>query len=49
MELEENIYLVDSSENLSSIPAITLIDNSTYCFDQDIFAYVRCFFSNMSR
>lgn len=50
MEVEgsDHYYLVTEPGNLSSILPLTLIANMTYCFNEDLSAYIRCFYSNLS-
>ena len=41
VEGSDHYYLVTEPGNLSSIPPVTLIENMTYCFNEDLSAYIR--------
>ena len=44
VEGSDHYYLVTEPGNISSIPPITLIENMTYCFNEDVSAYIRLTF-----
>ena len=41
VEGSDHYYLVTEPGNHSSIPPVTLIENMTYCFNEDLSAYIR--------
>ena len=50
MEGSDHYYLVTKElSNNSSIPLITLIKNMTYCFNEDLSAYIRWATSTLER
>ena len=40
VEGSDHYYLVTEPGNHSSIPPVTLIENMTYCFNEDLSAYI---------